>query len=171
MEESSHTGLLNRRFGVPLIDGGTIRLPEYIGLSRAMDLIITGRLVTAKEAFEFGLANRLVKDGTAYGRAYHLAQEISKHPQECIKADKNSAYFSVFSSKSLEDSFHYENENAIPVLQKESIEGAKKFVKGLGKHGKFNVNPTVEPEEWQKEFAKMKAEAEKDTSSKEPKPQ
>ncbi|CAB4067544.1 unnamed protein product [Lepeophtheirus salmonis] len=81
MEESSQTGLLNRRFG---------------------------RLLSAKEAFEFGIANLLVKDGTAYGRAYHLAQEISKHPQECLKADKKSAYFSTFSSTSLEDSFHYE---------------------------------------------------------------
>merc|ERR1719418_182380 len=95
MEESAKTGVLNRRFGVPLIDGGSVRLPELIGLSRALDLIITGRMIEAKEAMQMGLVNRVAKVGTAYGQSVQLATEIARLPQECLRADSlsYSCYF------------------------------------------------------------------------------
>lgn len=156
LEESARIGVLCRRFGVPLIDGGTVRLPELIGLSRALDLILTGRIVDAKEALELGVANRVVKTGTGFGQAMNLARQLTKFPQECMKADRNSAIYATFSSKSLESSLQFESENALPILKKESIQGAKKFAEGLGKHGKFNVNKVVDPQEWQKELEEIK---------------
>lgn len=148
-------GFLNRRFGVPLLDGGSVRLPELIGLSRAMDLILTGRIVQAEEAHTLGLVNYVSKTGAAYGRAMHLAKEITVHPQTCLKADKASAIYATFASKSLQASLEHEGMEGLHVLSKESIIGAKKFVSGLGKHGKFNVSPVAEKQEWQKEFDEM----------------
>eukprot|EP00095_Tigriopus_kingsejongensis_P007809 snap_masked-scaffold204_size260821-processed-gene-1.4 protein:Tk07809 transcript:snap_masked-scaffold204_size260821-processed-gene-1.4-mRNA-1 annotation:"hypothetical protein DAPPUDRAFT_304905" len=156
MEESARVGVLCRRFGVPLIDGGSVRLPELIGLSRAMDLILTGRIVEAKEAHQFGIANRVVGNGTAFGQAMNMARELAKFPQECMRADRNSAIYATYASKTLESSLQFESENALPILSKESIKGAKRFADGLGKHGKFNVNKVVEPQEWQKELEEIK---------------
>jgi len=156
VEENSKLGFLNRRFGVPLIDGGTVRLPELIGLSRAMDLILTGRLIEPKEALDWGLANRIVATGTAYGQAVNLAKQIVKFPQECLRADRESALYATFSSKSAEDSLEFESQNAAQVLTTESIQGAKKFMAGLGRGAKFNVNKVTEMEEWQKELEEMK---------------
>lgn len=158
VEENSRLGVLCRRFGVPLIDGGTVRLPELIGLSRALDLILTGRIVEAKEAHEMGLANRLVPAGSAYGHAMNMARELARFPQECLRADRRSAYHATFASRSLEESLQFEIENGLNVISKESISGAKKFVSGLGKHGKFNVADPPE-QEWQKEFKEMKSKA------------
>ncbi|KAG8229865.1 hypothetical protein J437_LFUL008255 [Ladona fulva] len=92
MEETAIMGVFNRRFGVPLVDGGTVRLPSMIGLSRAMDLILTGRAVTAKEALEWGLANRYVAIGTGLGQAVNMARSLAKFPQKCLLADRASAY-------------------------------------------------------------------------------
>ena len=108
----------------------------------------------------------------------NLARELVKYPQACLRADRSSALYAVYASESIEKSLQYESERAIQVITKvreiafnpsngaelinllvsfkESIEGAKKFVSGLGKQGKFNVNPSVEPQEWQKEFEEMK---------------
>ncbi|UYV62158.1 hypothetical protein LAZ67_1008067 [Cordylochernes scorpioides] len=121
MEETAIMGVFCRRFGVPLIDGGTVRLPQLIGLSRAMDLILTGRQVDGKEAFDFGLANRLVACGTALGQAISLATCINKFPQSCLQADRRSAYYSSYDATSIQDALHYEWENAQPVL-KEAVE-------------------------------------------------
>jgi len=139
-EENSKLGFLNRRFGVPLIDGGTVRLPELIGLSRALDLILTGRLVDPKEACDWGLVNRVVATGTAFGQAFNMAKEIVKFPQECLRCDRDSAYHATFSAKDIDSALEYESENAAKVLTTEAILGAKKFMAGLGRGGKFNVN-------------------------------
>lgn len=92
VEEDAIMGVFCRRFGVPLIDGGTVRLPRLIGLSRAMDLILTGRPVDAKEALSIGLANRVVPKGTARQAAEELAVLIASFPQECMLCDRKSAY-------------------------------------------------------------------------------
>jgi len=156
VEENSKLGFLNRRFGVPLIDGGTVRLPQLIGMSRAMDLILTGRLVEPREALEMGLANRVVATGTAFGQAMNLAKEIVKFPQDCLRADRDSALHAAYSARSLEDAMNFESENSARALTTEAIAGAKKFTAGLGKHGKFNVNQVAEKQDWQKEFEEMK---------------
>jgi len=146
VEENSKLGFLNRRFGVPLIDGGTVRLPELIGLSRAMDLILTGRLVEPREALDWGLANRVVSTGTAFGQAVNLAKEIVKFPQECLRADRESALHATFSAKNIDEAMSFESENSAQVLTTEAIIGAKKFTAGLGRSGKFNVNQVKEKE-------------------------
>lgn len=92
MEEDAIFGVFCRRWGVPLIDGGTVRLPRLIGLSRALDLILTGRAVDAKEALQFGLANRVVPKGKSIQEAVQLAKLISSFPQECMLSDRRSAY-------------------------------------------------------------------------------
>ncbi|CAM1306299.1 Uncharacterised protein g4313 [Pycnogonum litorale] len=137
VDETASIGVYNRRFGVPLIDGGTVRLPKLIGLSRALDLILTGRPISAKEALEFGLANRVVACGTALGNAVDIAENISKFPQECLRCDRSSAYNSTYDSNSLQDALKYETENAKQVLHTEAVKGAELFMKGFGKSGKF----------------------------------
>jgi len=160
VEENSKLGFLNRRFGVPLIDGGTVRLPELIGLSRALDLILTGRLITPKEALEWGLANRVVATGTVYGQAVNLAKEIVKFPQECLRADRDSAINATYSAANQESAMEFESQNAAGVLTTESVQGAKKFLAGLGRGAKFNVNEVSEKKEWQKELEEMKSKQE-----------
>ena len=88
-----------------------------------------------------------------------LKQLFFRVPQECLRADRASAYHATFASRSLEESLQYESDNAIHVISQESVEGAKKFVKGLGRGGKHNVNPAVEKEDWEKEHEAMNAEA------------
>jgi len=146
VEENSKLGFLNRRFGVPLIDGGSVRLPELIGMSRAMDLILTGRLLDPKEAMEIGLANRICSPGTAFGQAVNLAKEIVKFPQDCLRSDMESAKYATYSARTLEEALNFESENAASVLTTEAIEGAKKFIAGWGRSGKFNVNQVSEQE-------------------------
>src|SRR4029077_4026657 len=91
-EQTAVLGVFCRRFGVPLIDGGTIRLPRLIGHSRALDLILTGRAVGADEALAIGLANRVVESGTARDAAVELAAEIARFPQTCMRLDRRSSY-------------------------------------------------------------------------------
>ena len=100
----------------------TVRLPELIGLSRALDLILTGRIVEAKEAHEIGLANRLVPAGSGYGHAMNMARELARFPQQCLRADRRSAYHATFASRSLEESLQFEIENGLNVISKVSYE-------------------------------------------------
>jgi len=139
MDESAVMGIFCRRFGVPLIDGGTFRLPALIGLSRAMDLILTGREIKAKEALEWGLANRVCDTGSAVGRAVSLAMEISKFPQMCMKTDRASAYYGAYSATSFEDALKAEWNRGKPVVEAEAIHGAGRFVSGVGRHGSYNL--------------------------------
>ncbi|XP_027207010.2 enoyl-CoA hydratase EchA19 [Penaeus vannamei] len=145
VEETAVMGVFCRRFGVPLIDGGTVRLPAIVGLGRAMDLILTGRPIKGSEALDWGLANRLVACGTAVGQAVNLAQSLVKFPQECLRADRQSALYATFSASSMQDALRYEHENGIPVIMKESVHGAQKFVDGIGRHGKFHLDAKLHP--------------------------
>src|SRR6476660_1513498 len=92
VEEDAIMGVFCRRWGVPLIDGGTVRLPRLIGHSRAMDMILTGREVGAREAYEWGLANRLVPQGQALSEAVALAGQLARFPQICMRSDRRSSY-------------------------------------------------------------------------------
>ena len=127
-------GVFCRRFGVPLIDLGTIRLPRLIGHSRAMDLILTGRPVPAKEAAWMGLANRVVPAGSALSAAIDLAKEIAKHPQRCMRSDRRSA----IEQWAMTEDNAMRNELSLGIATIESgetVEGATRFRDGQGRHG------------------------------------
>lgn len=125
-----------RRWGVPLIDGGTVRLPRIVGQSRAMDMILTGRPVMADEALQIGLANRVVPEGQARAAACELAEQISQFPQQCLRADRTSALEQW--SLPLSDALAAEGAGGYPVISVEAIEGAARFSQGAGRHGAFN---------------------------------
>lgn len=134
MEESAVFGIFCRRFGVPLIDGGTVRLPRLIGMSRALDLILTGRPVRADEALAMGLANRVVPDGQSLGFAQALAREIAAFPQECLRNDRRSVYEQA--GLPLEAAMAREYElGARTIASGETHDGASGFAAGLGRHG------------------------------------
>ncbi|WP_372668416.1 crotonase/enoyl-CoA hydratase family protein [Amycolatopsis kentuckyensis] len=130
-------GVFCRRWGVPLIDGGTVRLPRLIGQSRAMDLILTGRAVEAEEAFAIGLANRLVPAGEAVSAAQELARQLAAFPQACMRGDRRSALEQW--GKSEEDALTAEFGAAMGpgVLAAEAVDGAARFAGGEGRHGSF----------------------------------
>ncbi|XP_015251766.1 PREDICTED: carnitinyl-CoA dehydratase-like isoform X1 [Cyprinodon variegatus] len=138
VEESAVMGVFCRRFGVPLIDGGTVRLPRLIGLSRALDLILTGRPIGAQEALAYGLANRIVPDGQALQTAIQLAEQISAFPQQCLRTDRSSAMFSCYDAQSFTQAMQYEFDHGVQVIQAESIPGAIRFTSGAGRGGEFS---------------------------------
>jgi enoyl-CoA hydratase len=131
-EEDATLGVFCRRFGVPLIDGGTIRLPRLIGLSRALDLILTGRAVKADEALAMGLVNRVVPTGESRAAAEALAHELCALPQAAMRADRMSAYLQH--DLSLEQALAKELELGGTALA-EAVEGATRFTGGAGRHG------------------------------------
>jgi enoyl-CoA hydratase len=136
MEEDAIFGVFCRRFGVPLIDGGTVRLPRLVGFGRALDLILTGRPVGAEEALRIGLADRVVPKGTARAAAETLAREIAAFPQVCALSDRRSVYEQ--SALSLAEALTNEARRGNEVIASgETLAGAKRFASGVGKHGKF----------------------------------
>src|SRR5690554_507701 len=135
-EETAVFGVFCRRWGVPLIDGGTVRLPRVVGQSRALDMILTGRPVKADEAFQMGLANRVVPHGESRDAAEALARQIAEFPQQCMLADRASAYRQW--ELPLAEALRNEGKEGYPIVFKEAIAGAQRFAEGAGRHGDFN---------------------------------
>jgi enoyl-CoA hydratase len=134
LEEDAYFGVYCRRFGVPLIDGGTVRLPRLIGLGHALDLILTGRKVEAAEALRMGLCNRVVPRGQALPAAIELAQRLAAFPQATMLADRMNAYEQW--GRPLPDALHGEWERGKQRLA-DALEGAARFAGGAGRHGQF----------------------------------
>jgi enoyl-CoA hydratase len=136
-EEGSVLGVFCRRWGVPLIDGGTVRLPRLIGTSRAMDLILTGRPVEAQEAYEIGLVNRLAPPGQAREVAEQLASDLARFPQTCLRNDR----LSLLEQEGLaeEEALGNELRRGRGSLAAEAMAGATRFTHGAGRHGSFDA--------------------------------
>ncbi len=132
VEKDAIMGVFCRRWGVPLIDGGTVRLPRLIGHSRAMDLILTGRGVDADEAYAMGLANRVVPKGDARQRAEELAAELAELPQQCMRADRLSIFNQWGKSEVEAMDFEFGSMSRVAA---ESLAGAERFAAGAGRHG------------------------------------
>ena len=130
---SATFGVFCRRWGVPLIDGGTIRLPRVVGMGRALDLILTGRAVPADEALAMGLANRVVDDGTALDAAQALARQIASFPQQCLRADRASAFAQW--DLPLAEALQREGAGGHAAALAEGLAGAARFAAGAGRHG------------------------------------
>lgn len=134
-EQSAVFGVFCRRWGVPLIDGGTVRLPRLIGLSRALDMILTGRAVDAAEALQFGLVNRVVGQGESRSAAEELARELAQFPQTCLRTDRLSALEAAGLPETQAMSRELEHgERALREVQA----GLERFRAGAGRHGAFD---------------------------------
>lgn len=136
MEETAVLGVFCRRFGVPLVDGGTVRLPRLIGLARALDLVLTGRSVDAGEALAIGLAHRVVPAGEGRTAAEELAREIAAFPQTCMLNDRRSLYEGM--GLAFDEALDNELRHGLATLASgESARGARRFAAGRGRHGAF----------------------------------
>jgi enoyl-CoA hydratase len=140
VEDDAVLGVFCRRVGIPLIDGGTIRLPRLIGLSRALDLILTGRAVSADEALAMGLANRVVPKGTARAAAERLAAELAAFPQAALLADRRSALENS-TLDDLAEALKREGAGGYRAVFEEGVAGAARFVGGVGRHGEGVQRP------------------------------
>ena len=138
-EADAVLGVFCRRWGVPLIDGGTVRLPRLVGQGRALDLILTGRAVGAEEALAMGLVSRVVPAGRARAEAERLAAELARFPQACLKSDRRS----VLEQWTLPEAEALGNELAhgVASLEAEGVSGAGRFTSGAGRHGRFHDDP------------------------------
>lgn len=135
VEETAIFGVFCRRWGVPLIDGGTVRLPRIVGMGRALDMILTGRPVDAIEALSMGLANRVVAKGHALDEAIAMAQKLAAFPQKCMNIDRASVYTQW--DMSLIDALRNEGREGVPMVELDGASGAARFTQGAGRHGKF----------------------------------
>ncbi|CAI7592305.1 unnamed protein product [Penicillium discolor] len=137
VEEDAVFGVFCRRWGVPLIDGGTVRLQAIVGLGRALDMILTGRPVGAQEALTMGLASRVVPKGESLKEAIGIARQLITFPELCLNTDRQSCYYSAYEASSFEDAMSQEFNAGSKVISQEAIAGAAKFSKGSGRHGSF----------------------------------
>ncbi|WP_306882933.1 crotonase/enoyl-CoA hydratase family protein [Variovorax boronicumulans] len=128
-------GVFCRRWGVPLIDGGTVRLPRIVGMGRALDMILTGRPVSATEALSMGLVNRVTPPGGALAAAQELALQIAAFPQQCMLTDRRSAYEQW--DLPLAEALRREGAQGVPIVFAEGEAGAARFAGGAGRHGAF----------------------------------
>jgi enoyl-CoA hydratase/carnithine racemase len=135
MEADAYLGVYCRRWGIPLLDGGTVRLPRLVGQGRALEIILTGRKVTAEECLRIGACEKVVPTGTARQEAEALAREIASFPPECVRADRRSVYLQY--GLSVREAMKREWYNGIAVLEAEGVAGAMRFTKGAGRHGDF----------------------------------
>lgn len=136
MEQSAYMGVYCRRWGIPLIDGGTVRLPRLVGQGRALELIMTGRQVMADECARIGLCEYVVDDGAARTKAEELAHQIARFPQGCMRADRRSAIRQ--NGLSVRDGMAQEWQNSIGQLSAEGLAGAARFSDGKGRGGDFS---------------------------------
>jgi len=135
MEKSAYFGVYCRRWGVPLIDGGTVRLPRIVGVGRAMEIILTGRKVGAEEALRIGACEQVVADGKSREFAEAMAHEIARFPQACARADRRSVY--AQQGLSIREAMRKEWYNGLPAFKAEGAAGAARFASGKGRHGDF----------------------------------
>ncbi len=136
-------GVFCRRWGVPLVDGGTVRLPRLVGTGRALDMILTGRPVPAPEALGMGLVNRVVPPGQARAAAEALAAQIAAFPQTCLRNDRRSAY--AQNGRTEAEAMAYELELGLESLAADGLDGAGRFRQGAGRHGSFEPAPARHP--------------------------
>jgi len=138
-DDDAVLGVFCRRFGVPLLDGGTVRLGAIAGYSRAMELILTGRPIKAEEALSIGLISGIVESGTALGRALSFARSLSKFPQSTMLADRRSLFNATFNANSFQEAFQFELREGLPVFG-EAVKGAKQFTEGVGRGASFDLH-------------------------------